>query len=139
MIWSVLHYLYVKFYNLFIMNRNKIRLTESQLHKVVKESVKRVLKEFKADAEYPYGFIGWDNGEGYDNDFVFAEIVYSDSIDDIPDCGDGIYALTRDGKKIYDEWNNGSVLGKRFDKTLTGQCKMWVYLAKNRNLSIMVR
>ena len=27
------------------MNKNRIRLTESQLHKVIKESVKRVLKE----------------------------------------------------------------------------------------------
>jgi hypothetical protein len=27
------------------MNKNKIRLTESQLHRVIKESVKKVLRE----------------------------------------------------------------------------------------------
>ena len=27
------------------MNKNRIRLTESQLHSIIKESVKRVLKE----------------------------------------------------------------------------------------------
>ena len=50
MIWSVLHYLYVKFYNLFIMNRNQIRLTESELHSIVKESVKRAISEMNLNA-----------------------------------------------------------------------------------------
>ena len=32
------------------MNRNKIRLTESQLHSIVKESVKRVISEMNLNA-----------------------------------------------------------------------------------------
>jgi hypothetical protein len=31
------------------MNKNRIRLTESQLHRVIKESVNKILKEIEYD------------------------------------------------------------------------------------------
>ena len=36
------------------MKTNRIRLTESQLHNVIKESVKRVLNEQMSDLKEPY-------------------------------------------------------------------------------------
>lgn len=38
------------------MRRNRIRLTESQLHRVIKESVKRVLRESKTEIFSIQGF-----------------------------------------------------------------------------------
>ena len=46
---SYIIYIHKKHDNI-IMNRNKIRLTESQLHSIVKESVKRVISEMNLNA-----------------------------------------------------------------------------------------
>lgn len=167
------------------MRTNRIRLNESQLHRVIRESVKKVLKELKADTAiaahkkaqddidyadldwddsykrerqadtfldyaldngakyYPYGLIGWYND---DSDGVFdrSEVVYSDSIDDIPDDGYGIYALTREGKNIYEEWKEDASCGydlcygrmKGLAEKIGGtEWKIWKYLTSNKNLS----
>lgn len=37
------------------MNKNRIRLTESQLHRVIKESVKRILNEVEFGGESLHG------------------------------------------------------------------------------------
>lgn len=45
------------------MNKNRIRLTESQLQRVIKESVKRILRESQIDEMYDIdddGFIDYD-------------------------------------------------------------------------------
>lgn len=138
--------------------RQRIRLTESQLNRVIKESVKRVLNEISVDTAisahkraqrdmdnaefrwddydaadkyekrqrqadtfakyaqdngaqyYPYGLIGWyqDDSDGV---FDHSEVVFSDSIDDVPDDGYGIYALTREGKDTYEQWKEDASAG----------------------------
>lgn len=131
------------------MKKNRIRLTESQLHRVIKESVKKALNEIsvgtaisahkKAQSDiddyewgddndydkylrrqrqadtfadyaqnkgadyYPYGLIGWENDDS-DDLFDRSQVIYGDSIDDVPDEGYGIYALTREGKETYEQW-----------------------------------
>ena len=131
------------------MKKNSIRLTESQLHRVIKESVKKALNEIsvgtaisahkKAQSDiddyewgddndydkylrrqrqadtfadyaqnkgadyYPYGVIGWSQDES-DGVFDRSEVVLGDSIDDVPNYPYGIYALTREGRDIYEEW-----------------------------------
>lgn len=54
------------------MNKNRIRLTESQLHKVIKESVKNVLKEGDEDM----GTIRPWNGVSHPNAITFDEEGY---------------------------------------------------------------
>lgn len=53
------------------MKKNRIRLTESQLHRVIKESVKKVLKE----TEYLMG--------GHQKDSEYLRLAYK-TIDDTP-------------------------------------------------------
>lgn len=52
---------------------------------------------------FPYGVIGWEID---DSDGVFdrSQVIYGDSIDDVPNEGYGIYALTREGKETYEQW-----------------------------------
>ena len=166
------------------MNKNRIRLTESQLHRVIKESVKKVLNEINTntaiaahkkaqrDVDYkdmesydqykrerqadtfaqyaqdkganyfPYGVIGWyiDDSDGvYDR----SQIVCSNSIDDVPDEGYGIYALTREGGKLYERWAEDISVGydlcygraKGLAQEIGGEWEMWNYLTSNSSLA----
>lgn len=96
---------------------------------------------------YPYGLIGWYND---DSDGVFdrSEVIYSDSIDDIPDDGDGIYALTREGKDIYEEWREDASAGydlcygrmKGLAQRIGGSERdIWRYLTSNTSLSKKIK
>lgn len=173
--------------------KHKIRLTESQLHNIIGESVKQVLMELKGNtavnahkkaqsdiddyewgddndhdkylrrqrqsdtfAEYaqnkgmeynPYGFIGWylDDSDGV---FDRSEVVYGEKIDDVPDLGYGIYALTREGYNTYCEWCDdaavGYDLGNGRMKGLAGeiggtQQAIWNYLTSDSRLSKKVQ
>lgn len=59
------------------MKKNRIRLTESQLHRVIKESVKRVLREAK-NQDTNYFHQRYDNylNQGYGKDEAHDEAVY---------------------------------------------------------------
>ena len=48
------------------MNKNRIRLTESQLHKAIKESVYKVLNEISCGGTSKQGnhYDNWDGGFG---------------------------------------------------------------------------
>lgn len=54
------------------MRKNKMRLTESQLHRVIKESVKKMLKEVESSKYSKYDSRGFDRDgfdkNGYDED-----------------------------------------------------------------------
>lgn len=60
------------------MRRNKVRLTESQLHRVIKESIRRVLNE--GYVEYGFGSLTNDDNE-YMN--VYEAVVMINSDDNI--------------------------------------------------------
>lgn len=76
------------------MKRQVIRLTESDLHKIVKESVKRVLREGSIPRYEEPVFIGCNSPEDAD---VMVEIGYNDyasSLFYVGECGtDGYAAL----------------------------------------------
>ena len=171
------------------MKKNRIRLTESQLHRVIKESVKKALNEIsvgtaisahkKAQSDiddyewgddndydkylrrqrqadtfadyaqnkgadyYPYGVIGWSQDDS-DDLFDRSEVVLGDSIDDVPDEGYGIYALTREGKETYEQWcedaSCGYSLGHGRMKGLAAKIggterDIWNYLTNDKSLS----
>ena len=56
------------------MNKKRIRLTESDLHRIVKEAVKRVLRESEDNRTFPEGFTEYDNN---DIDFGDHYVEYS--------------------------------------------------------------
>ena len=172
------------------MNKKLIRLTESDLHRIVKRSVNKVLNEISIDTAiaahkaaqgdldwdefddsdekykrerqadtfanyaqdkgakyYPYGLIGWYQN---DSDGVFdrSEVVCSENIDDIPDDGYGIYALTREGKDVYEQWKEdasaGYDLGYGRMKGLAreiggGEWNIWEYLTSHKHLSRKIK
>lgn len=176
-------------------NMQKIRLNEAQLRNVIKESVKKVLKEISTDTAiaahkkaqsdidnyefdwddyeamhkydrrkrqadafakyaqdhgaqyYPYGLIGWyiDDSDGvYDR----SEVVYGESVDDVPDYGYGIYALTREGKEDYEQWKEDASAGydlcfgkmKGLANTIGGsEWDIWEYLTSDKSLSRKIK
>ena len=76
------------------MNKKLIRLTESDLHKIVKESVKRILRESNIPRYEQPVFIGWSSPSDAD---VIVEIGFNDyaaSLFYVGECGtDGYAAL----------------------------------------------
>lgn len=137
--------------------KRTIRLKESELKRMISESVRRVLNEVNTNADisaqnkgadyYPYGVIGWSQDES-DGVFDRSEVVLGDSIDDVPDYPYGIYALTREGREIYEEWcDDASVgynLGNGRMKGLAGEIggrewDIWNYLTSDSTLSKKVQ
>ena len=47
-----------------------IRLTESDLHRIIKESVKKIVKESKYDGDFPYDYYYSDEGFLMDEDIL---------------------------------------------------------------------
>lgn len=137
--------------------KRRIKLSEKDLHRVIKESVKRVLNEVSTDKAiaahkaaqdkldwgvdwqdpedrdryykrqrqadtfldyaqengaqyYPYGVIGWYMDED-DGVFDRSKVVLGDSVEDVPDAWDGVYALTREGRETYDQWCDDASCG----------------------------
>ena len=97
----------------------------------------------KGAGYYPYGVIGWSQDES-DGVFDRSGVVLGDSIDDVPDYPYGIYALTREGRKIYEEWREDASCG--YDlcygrmKGLAaeiggGEWDIWNYLTNDKSLS----
>ena len=84
------------------MKKNKIRLTESQLHSIIKESVKRVLKE-----SGDYGMFDAFNSDRHPEDGFY--IRYNGEFYHIPqEEVDNYQFLTRDGRReIIDAIRNG--------------------------------
>lgn len=102
------------------MKRNKVRLTESQLHNVIKQSVKKILKEsFEDDfnnardkklSSSPNGMFGFEmkNSEG---DWEYGEVTFDPntntmscmgvSVDVDPDC-----TVDQNLEALYDELQN---------------------------------
>lgn len=76
------------------MKKNRIRLTESQLHRVIKESVKRILRESNIPRYEQPVFIGCSSPNDAD---ISVEIGYNDyasSLFYVGECGtDGYVAL----------------------------------------------
>lgn len=70
------------------MNKKQIRLTESDLHRIVKESVKRVLRENANDYDYYFSIPNYD----YDSDEPWEDTF-------------GVNE-TMNGLEIYDSSNN---------------------------------
>ena len=80
------------------MKKNRIRLTESQLHRVIKESVKNVLKE---DAEYPLS----STNISYDQLIDVALEKWKDIENEIKE-GDFVNLLNRDLPNFMKELSN---------------------------------
>lgn len=137
--------------------KRTIRLKESELKRMISESVRRVLNEVNTNTDisaqnkgadyFPYGVIGWSQDES-DGVFDRSEVVLGDSIDDVPDYPYGIYALTREGREIYEEWcDDASVgynLGNGRMKGLAGEIggrewDIWNYLTSDSSLSKKVQ
>ena len=174
--------------------KKQIHLNESELNKLIKESVKKVLKEISTDTAiaahkkaqseidnmefdwndldtvdkyykrqrqidkfadyaqennadyYPYGLIGWYSD---DSDGVFdkSEVVYGDTKDEVSDEY-GIYALTREGKEVYEQWRDDVSCGydlcngrmKGLAARIGGRERdLWKYLTTNKHLSKKIR
>jgi len=175
--------------------KQRIRITESGLHRIIKESVKRVLNEIKTDTAisahkkaqsdldnmdfswsdsdavdkyykrqrqtdkfadyaqdkganyYPYGVIGWSQDES-DGVFDRSEVVLGDSIDDVPNYPYDVYALTREGKEVYEEWCEDASAGydlcygrmKGLAAKIGGtERDIWNYLTSNKNLARRIK
>ena len=169
--------------------KRTIRLKESELKRMISESVRRVLNEVstntaisahkKAQSDiddyewgddndydkylrrqrqadtfadyaqnkgadyYPYGVIGWSQDES-DGVFDSSEVVLGDSIDDVPNYPYGIYALTREGREIYEEWREDASCGydlcygrmKGLAAKIGGtEWDIWNYLTNDKSLS----
>lgn len=86
------------------MKQNRIRLTESQLHKVIKESVKRVLKESER-----YGMFDALSSARHPEDGIY--IKHNGQFYHIPNEEVGNYDFTtRDGRrKIIDAIRSGNI------------------------------
>lgn len=80
------------------MNKKPIRLTEGDLHKIVKESVKKVLKEeFYGDDNHG------ENGEEYYEDTIEGEYLYDDLMSGKYD--DELDDIIRGKRPIFKKWD----------------------------------
>ena len=78
------------------MNRNRIRLTESQLHNVIKESVKKVLREWDND---PY-----EDADDtiYEEEVVDASLMFSNKKTGEIEGVDFSVEIEVEGWRLYD-------------------------------------
>ena len=91
-----------------IMNKNRVRLTESQLRRVIKESVKKVLREGQHTANDLVGILQdmadyvehCQLSEDASVDEYFREIIktalYQDAVGHSTDFSDGVNTFTTD-------------------------------------------
>lgn len=90
------------------MKKNKIRLTESQLHQVIKESVKKVLMEKSLDGiDYPEEDL---IKVAEKDDYLSAYIDYLKEGWDDPSSAPSLHEfiqMIRNGEVRYSEDNNG--------------------------------
>lgn len=124
------------------MRKNRIRLTESQLNRVIKESVKRVLMEHEDDWFYPddTAYIGRTSayyGYDYDEDSIYEPDywTYSTSPNDADFAGE-VYELDEDGKSELNWWIrcrrfNEYQRTHSFNPNLSSPDEMWEYLVQN--------
>ena len=89
------------------MNKKRIRLTESDLHRIVKESVEKVLKEGKVVNNKPY-FLSREHFNERPDDNIVSEAVTKsirkvlrEGIYDYPDGIDHIILLSENDRELY--------------------------------------
>ena len=126
----------------FELAKNRNGISESQLHNVIKESVKKVLREHEDDwfDEMDTAYIGRTSAYyDDDNESVFAPDYWTYSTDpNDPDFADEVYELNEDGKSELNWW----IRSQRFNEYQRNNAfnpndksseEMWEYLTDRSN------
>ena len=92
--------------------KGSLNRTDEYINRAIKESIRRMLNEVSEDGveNYPYGVIGWSQDES-DGVFDRSEIIFGDSVDEVPAYPFNAYALTAEGKEISDQWYDDASCG----------------------------
>lgn len=122
--------------------KQRIRLTESQLNRVIEESVRSILKESDAIKLYESQWSGGEYNEDDDEMYIgrtsvyhaYDNWIYSQNPND-DEFTSGVYALNADGINALNMWilyRKMSQQNNAFNPNM-GREEMWEYLTNPKN------